>query len=45
MDWLKIVTSYYKAGYYTPEQVEIFVVKEKITASQFQQITGQVYVA
>lgn len=45
MDWFKIVSAYFKAGYYTENQVKVFVVKGKITADEYQQITGQVYVA
>ena len=45
MDWFKIVSDYYKAGYYTVDQVKIFVVKTKITATDYLTITGQTYVA
>ena len=45
MDWYTIVKNFYNAGYYTIDQVKIFVAKGKITADQFQEITGQVYVA
>lgn len=45
MDWFTTVNNYYKAGYYTVDQVKIFVAKEKITADQFQAITGQAYTA
>lgn len=45
MDWFKVISDYYQAGYYTVDQVKIFVVKGKITADQFLTITGQTYVA
>ena len=45
MDWFKTVLGYYQAGYYTVDQVKIFVVKSKITPEQFYTITGQTYVA
>lgn len=45
MDWFKIVKGYYDAGYYTVDQVKIFVQKGKIDATQFQEITGQIYTA
>jgi len=44
MNWFKIISDYFKSGYYTAEQVKIFVAKGKITADEYQQITGQVYV-
>ncbi|WML35935.1 XkdX family protein [Clostridium sp. OS1-26] len=43
MNWFDIISNYYKAGYYIPAQVAVFVAKEKITFDQHQQITGQVY--
>ncbi len=45
MNWLKIVSDYYNAGYYTVDQVKVFVAKGKITADQFLAITGQAYIA
>jgi len=45
MNWVKVVTDYYNAGYYTADQVKTFVVKGKITADDYQTITGQAYVA
>ena len=45
MNWFKLVFDYYKAGYYTADQVKVFVVKGKITADEYEQITGQAYVA
>jgi uncharacterized XkdX family phage protein len=45
MDWFKIITDFYNAKLYTIEQVKVFVIKGKITADEFQQITGQVYAA
>jgi uncharacterized XkdX family phage protein len=45
MDWFKVVKEYYDAGFYTVDQVKVFVQKDKITAVQFQEITGQEYLA
>ena len=45
MNWFDTINNYYKEGYYTATQVGVFVTKGKITADQFQQITGQIYVA
>ena len=45
MDWMNTINNYYIAGYYTVAQVAVFVVKGKITAAQYQTITGQVYTA
>lgn len=43
MNWFNIVKTNYDAGYYTEEQVKVFVVKNKITDTQFKEITGQDY--
>lgn len=43
MNLVEIVGKYFNAGYYTVNQVKIFVVKGKITSTDFQTITGQVY--
>ena len=45
MDWNKICTGYYNAGYYTNDSLKVFVVKGKITADQYKTITGIDYVA
>lgn len=45
MDWNKIVSDYYNAGYYTVDQVKVFVAKGKITAEQYSIITGDDYTA
>lgn len=45
MDWFKICTDYYNAGYYTDITLKIFVAKGKITANQYKTITGIDYVA
>ncbi|MCM3316191.1 XkdX family protein [Rummeliibacillus stabekisii] len=45
MDWFRTVSDFYKSGYYTDDQVKIFVVKGKITSQQFQKITDQEYLA
>ncbi len=44
MDWVMIITRYYPK-YYSLEQTKIFVDKGKITSVQFQEITGEDYVA
>lgn len=45
MDWVTIVTRYYNAGYYTEDQVKIFVEKSKITGDDYKAITGETYTA
>jgi uncharacterized XkdX family phage protein len=45
MNWFSLVQRYYNAGYYTKEQVAVFVTSGKITPEQYQQITGDPYVA
>lgn len=45
MNWFKTVSDFYKSGFYTDEQVKVFVDKSKITSDQYQQITGQTYTA
>lgn len=37
------VKKYYKMGFYTMEQVKVFVRKNKITPEQFEEITGEKY--
>lgn len=44
MDWVKIITQYFNSGYYMVDQVKVFVVKGKITPTDYQTITGIVYV-
>lgn len=43
MDWKKIISQYYNSGYYTTDQVKVFVVKDKITPTDYQGITGIAY--
>ena len=43
MDWFNFIKSNYDVGNYTITQVKIFVVKLKITETQFLEITGVVY--
>lgn len=43
MNWFKIVKDAYDAGTYTKENVRVFVVKGKITAAQYEEITGEAY--
>ena len=45
MNWVKICTDYYKAGYYDNISLKVFVVKGKITVTDYQTITGIAYVA
>lgn len=45
MDWFKTVSNFYTSGFYTNDQVKVFVTKSKITSDQYQQITGQAYTA
>jgi len=45
MDWVKICTNYYKAGYYNDTSLKTFVVKGKITEADYLAITGITYVA
>lgn len=43
MDWAKTISGFYKDGYYTVDNIKIFVEKGKITAADFKNITGQDY--
>ena len=43
MDWFATVKGYYDAGFYTKDQVKVFVVKGKITTDQYKTITGEDY--
>lgn len=43
MDWFEKVNRYYNEGFYTNEQVKIFVVYNKISKEEFKQITGEDY--
>jgi uncharacterized XkdX family phage protein len=45
MDWFKICTDYYNAGYYDNISLKTFVLKGKITEADYQNITGIAYVA
>lgn len=45
MDWFKICSDYYKAGFYSTASLKIFVVKGKITVEQYKEITNQYYEA
>ena len=45
MDWFEKIKRYFDGGYYTIEEVKIFVKAGKITESQFTEITGEVYTA
>jgi len=45
MDWYVKIKEYCDKGLWTIEQVHIAVVKNKITAEQYKEITGQEYTA
>jgi uncharacterized XkdX family phage protein len=44
MNWPDIVQRYYVAGYYSEEQVKVFVSSGKITETQYTEITGEPYI-
>lgn len=43
LDYFGTAKRYYDLGYYSKEDVAIFVERGKITADQYQEITGDVY--
>jgi uncharacterized XkdX family phage protein len=43
MDWLEICTTYYNKGYYDSTSLKVFTVKGKITAAEYESITGIPY--
>jgi uncharacterized XkdX family phage protein len=43
MDWFNVVKDYYNLGFYTKDQVKVFVQKGKITPAQYEEITGDPY--
>lgn len=43
MNWFEKIKRYYEGGYYTIDQVRVFVRAGKITEEQFTEITGQEY--
>ena len=45
MDWFTIVKRYYDRGFYDNEDVAVFVAAGKITAEQYETITGEKYAA
>lgn len=45
LDYYSLVKRYYERGYYTTDDVKVFVVAGKITTEQYQEITGEPYVA
>jgi len=45
LDWYTIVKRHYDAGRYSKEDVAVFVRAGKITPAQYEQITGEPYVA
>ena len=42
--WYDSIKRYYNMGFYTNEQMKIFVVAEFITVEQYKEITGVEYV-
>ncbi|HBH3604311.1 XkdX family protein [Clostridioides difficile] len=45
MNWYKIITDFYRNDNWTKEQVKTAVEKNKITASEYKEITGEDYIA
>lgn len=45
MDWFTLVKRYYDNGRYSKENVAVFVQANKLTSTQYETITGEVYVA
>lgn len=43
MNWFENIKKWYEAGFWTEPMVRNAVVKGKITAEQYTQITGQTY--
>ena len=43
MDWFEKVNRFYSRGYYTNEDVKVFVRYNKITPEQYKEITGEEY--
>ena len=43
MDWFEKIKFYYEMGFWDIERVKNAVIKGKITAEQFKEITGQDY--
>lgn len=44
MNWFDKVQRYYDGGYYTLDQVKVFVKAGKITKEQYKEITNEDYV-
>lgn len=44
MNWYETVRRYYGKGFYTNEQVKVFVMGSKINEEEYKQITGIDYV-
>lgn len=44
MNWFEKIERYYNLGYYTNDQVKLFVVGGRITAEQYKLITGEDYI-
>jgi uncharacterized XkdX family phage protein len=44
LDWYTVVKRYYERGYYTNNEVKLFVQAGKITPEQYEEITGEPYV-
>lgn len=45
MQWYSLIKQYYEAGYYTEDNVKVFLVAGKITVEQFEAITSENYEA
>ena len=44
-NWCRDIKQYFEAGLWTPEMVQNAVRKGKLTAEQYQEITGEIYPA
>ena len=45
MNWYATIKRYYDKGFYTLNQMRIFVEARKITEEQYEEITGEKYIA
>lgn len=45
MDWFEKAKRYYDKGYYTNDNIKVFVVNNRITEEEYKLITGEDYIA
>lgn len=45
INYYSLVKRYYERGYYTKDNVKVFVQAGKITTEQYEEITGELYEA